>query len=210
MADAKDDTTGQPQPEASGDATGQLRPDSGWGRLGVGDAAAWGTALGVIVGVSYGLIALLQGGKYGSSLQSFVSYVGAWSAVASAGAVIAAQVANIFGTKPLTLGDIFAIPPRWIAVLFLGLSLVGGASLAYFMPLRLPLAVVRTSTATCLAGRYIGRDSNGVHLIDGRSKDLLTIAQTDVSAIQIGPTVRADRVGINNTTCSRLLSSAVP
>jgi hypothetical protein len=78
------------------------------------------------------------------------------------------------------------VPARWMVAILLTLTLVGGASVAYFVPLSMPSVVVRLTGGRCIRGLYLARDTSSVTLVDGKARRLLSLSAKEVSAVEIG------------------------
>jgi hypothetical protein len=89
-----------------------------------------------------------------------------------------------------------------VTLAVLVLVFVCGGSIAYFWPLRMPMSLVRLTDGTCLSGLYLGRDADGVHLADGKNRKILTIAASDLVAVQIGHFAPATSTPIARKGCA--------
>jgi hypothetical protein len=102
------------------------------------------------------------------------------------------------------------LPGRWLASLFLGFALVGGASYAYFTPFYLTQAVVQLSSGGCLTGPYMSRDTGGIHLVDGKERSILTISAVDVSRVRLGNNSLVKSTPITTEPCPNAITLPPP
>ena len=135
---------------------------------------------------------------------------GVLSAVGVAGGIGAVIGIGVSGLVAAGWRGFLALPRRWITVIFLALVLVGGATLAYFVPLSMTRTVLRLSNGTCLAGLYLARDGDDIELVDGRSKRLLSIAGDELAAVQIGRSMPVDSSAVKPIRCPPLLRPLHP
>lgn len=167
------------------------------------EIAMLGVFLGALAGLIFSLSAIVVPPKSG------------WDFEAAAGAIItSATVGGIFALlgrfatvirqrRIFKLRDLSRLPRRWIAALVLFLALVGGSSLAYFAPLRLPSALLRLRNGNCLTGLYLSRDNENLNLVNGRSRAVLAIASKNVNAVQVGTPISTDGISISQVPCPR-------
>ena len=130
---------------------------------------------------------------------------GLGAAVGSAGAVGAGLGLAVV---PLVVAvgwrGLLDLPARFVATGFITLAFVGGAAYAYFTPLHMSRAIIRLSGGTCVQGIYLARDEEGVHLIDGEAKLLLTIPAGNVAVVQIKGSATVKDESIHRVSCNTI------
>ncbi len=189
----------------------ETRPDrvERAGLASLADFVGYGTALSTFAGIVFLIASSLTGEA--PHLQEFAQVLALAGGV---GAVAAACVWQIFAGRPTApnavaapsvpavpgFRGLTAIPARWMVGILLGLTLVGGASVAYFVPLSLPSVVVRLTGGRCIRGLYLSRDSSSVTLVDGEARRLLSLSTKEVSAVEIGSGRRAASARIEAVT----------
>jgi hypothetical protein len=167
-------------------------------RASLADFVSYGFALSTFAGIVFLIAALLNGGA--PHLQEFVQVLGVAGGVGGVMAAIAwvmlpGRQSGPGGPTDATAPSasaapgfrgLAALPARWMVAVLLTLTLVGGASVAYFVPLSLPGVVVRLTGGRCIRGLYLARDSSSVTLVDGKAKRLLSISAKELSAVEVG------------------------
>jgi hypothetical protein len=137
----------------------------------------------------------------------------AFATAAAAGGMLALALelgARVGRKSSWKLADISRLPRYWIAITVLLLALIGGTSFAYFAPLRLPSVLVSLSGGGCLKGLYLGRDGEGLHLVDGEKRSLLTLPRSDFTAVTIGTSGSVEDRTVEQSVCPKYLRSIAP
>jgi hypothetical protein len=120
-------------------------------------------------------------------------------------AVVFAALAVFLATRLLPHDS--KVPPLGIAIavllIFLGLAWLWSS----LIPLHLSRAKVRLTNGTCVSGQYLARDQDGVHLVDGRTKRLVTFAAAAVQGVELGGPAVVSNGDVRPAPCPAPLSA---
>jgi hypothetical protein len=162
------------------------------------------STLATAVTVLFSFVAGLDSDGADEARRSFPLEAFATAAAVGGMLALAVQLGARGGRKSnWRLADISRLPRYWIAITVLLLALIGGMSFAYFAPLRLPSALVSLQGGGCLKGLYLGRDGEGLHLVDGEKRALLTLPRSAFTAVTIGTPASVEDHTVELSACPK-------
>jgi hypothetical protein len=143
----------------------------------------------VIAGIAF--ISAVVAGLALASLSGILAFdATSVSEAAGLAAIISGGLGTLFSWIESSATDAFrhllTIRGVEMTIVVILVLFASGIALAIEVPLRMPDTWLRLSDGTCIRGLYLGRDSSGVHLVDGVGKKILTIASANIAALQIG------------------------